>query len=397
MGITSPQVQLLRMMASQYKAPQVSISPVQNVGGGIAQGVGNIVNVLLQRQQQRQQMAQLDHMLEAQHQQNQADSQEKMTAMQPIAEKLGLPLNTVVGMDHSTLNNLLTSQDKNDTENQHMNSLVDLGLFNEISQTPEGLQLWQMHQAHPEQYPLSAIGVDDKMFNRAQQGAYAAMGKTIPGTSGLSDLNEGSFKEQYVKDNVDPSQLNSGTLSPELKTRFVLRGITPFDRQDKVIKDSQEVSGLQGIQQGEIGIKRGEKGLESDVIRNKALPQLLKNQITSEGLAIESARVSNQYQPALTDLKWRQGQESLLGQQQNNFQTQSQIDYGQGILSGQYRPSDVVRMQPGMSAIQGGNPVSDYNALLDSKGSFKHPYDQDPNNYFQNYMPMGQSPVLRRY
>lgn len=374
-------------MASQYKAPQVTINPVQNIGGGIAQGVGNIVNVLLQRKQQENQMQMLDQMLQQQQQQNEAAAMN----MAPIAEQLGLPLATVNSMDASTLNKLLEAKQEEAKFNGQLNTLTELELFNQLGGTPEAQQLLALHKQDPLSFPLSAFTTPQQQ-NNAMQSAYAAMGKTLPGTQGLGDIQSGNFKQQYMNGSGIPSSsLNNGTLSPEARTQFGLRGITAYDAQDKSLKDTQEVSGLQGIQQGQIGIQRGQLGLKSDALQLQALPTLLQQKVQSGGLANEAAAMNNSVLPALLNLKLQQGNAGLLGTQQNNFIRGSQIDYGQGILGGQYLPSDIARMQPGMSAMQGGNPLGVYNSLLQQNGNFKDPYKEDPNGYFRNYLPTQRS------
>ena len=63
MALDNQQLALMRLMLAQQQAPQVQIAPVQDVGSGIAVGVQNLTNALLQRRQQETNRQLLDALM----------------------------------------------------------------------------------------------------------------------------------------------------------------------------------------------------------------------------------------------------------------------------------------------------------------------------------------------
>lgn len=82
-GLDLGQLALLRtLLGANKQPPQLKIAPVQNIGQGIAEGVGNIANAIGQHRFYQQQNAELDNLLRQQQVQSQQEMQQQQAQAQ---------------------------------------------------------------------------------------------------------------------------------------------------------------------------------------------------------------------------------------------------------------------------------------------------------------------------
>jgi hypothetical protein len=84
-GLTTNQLYLMRMMLAQQQHPQIKIEPVQDVGSGIAQGIGNIANAVQARRANMQQMQLLQSVFAQEQAANEQDRLQKVAMLQSKA------------------------------------------------------------------------------------------------------------------------------------------------------------------------------------------------------------------------------------------------------------------------------------------------------------------------
>src|ERR1044072_3260499 len=115
-GLNQNQLYLMRMLLQNAQPPKIETSPVQNIGDGIAQGVGNIVNALQYRRQQKQQADFLNSYLQQEQAAQQADALAQQQLNAKLAQQYGFDPS---GMDASTINKQLEMrQQQQDQQNR---------------------------------------------------------------------------------------------------------------------------------------------------------------------------------------------------------------------------------------------------------------------------------------
>lgn len=113
------QLQLMRMLLQQSQPPTIQLAPVQDIGGGIAQGVGNILNVMMQRRQQNANLAALNQMLE----QEQVAAQQEAANTTAAYEARGLKP-TDAYLPDSVLTNVLSDEQKQAEEQRKFEGVI---------------------------------------------------------------------------------------------------------------------------------------------------------------------------------------------------------------------------------------------------------------------------------
>jgi len=319
-GINKSQLQLMRMLLAQAEPPRLRTEPVQDVGGGIAQGVGNIVNALLQRKSQAQNQAMLDNLLA----QEQAGLEAQAMAEQQRLQKLGLDP-SLAGADASTINKVLDINAK-DIEAQRLLQQQN-SAYEDTLNSVMVANGWSWED--PRQVAMARAFTNEQFYGQ----------RGNPATSGLAAVNKGGLLLDAVNNKLlggkGLGQLDTNAGGPSLQVGFGAYGI-PF--ADTVSESERRGKAKQAYVAGEYAAPTAQAGL------------------TGQNLANEGKVLSNANQ----EIK-NTNDNLMLGV------LQGKINLGQALAARQIGLDDFVRGSLGFST----NPIGDVNTITGNEEMFK--------------------------
>lgn len=285
--LNTKELMVMRMLMNQQQSPQIQVSPVQDIGGGIAQGVGNIVNAILQKRFQTQQMSQVQKMLTDMQTEaaaaEQAKTERLYDSVLPIAQRLGMHPATVANMEASTVNELLKQDNERLNKEKNFQGLVAALKANNFSEEQATLAAAQVvGGAIPGGNLLTEDALKQRNFNTFSNSLQGGIGSADKGPFSPSSIMYGESLGLKPIDVAD----NTKRIS-EASTAATTAGYLPIEKKVGIEGQILQNQG-QGITNQQEAIKLGRSASQME-----AGTQLLGNEMPFPEYLQRIAALSN--------------------------------------------------------------------------------------------------------
>lgn len=348
----------MRLMLQGQSQPNISITPVQDIGGGLSQAANNILQVMMQRRNQEI----LQEMLQQEQKSAIAAQNAKRTGLIPVADKLGMDVDTLMALPDAALTQLSGELYKAQQDQQDMQAKA-LSLKNSTMLPQQSLLLDEAGRIPLEQevgmmtrpimdesqaLDLIRTGGDKPLVDalaaaRAFQAGNLAIDAIVPDRSGLNgqkiyrNLYQEAFgnapvtDSQILQENANLQNTLLGNQNAAIINRFLPEkeqlGLvnSSLDASGKIQEQSWKpylnTAGIANTQANTANTLAGTPGVEAESER-KANELAIQNEViritTDDTIPVEkraalvSGLVTNS-KDMLENLKTMSGKEGLLG------------------------------------------------------------------------------------
>lgn len=298
-GLDTNQLVLMRMMLSQQQRQPFKLEPVQDIGSGISQGVGHILDAVMQRRQQRAEQAYYSNMLAQTQQAESAAQQQQVLRLQNDfpGHDQGWYQNHA-GIADSTYNNMLDTQGKQDTINRTASTLQGLPQFrsvvptgNNLVSAPGSTALGNPYAAGPSTLPLplaQAIATSPEALAQLVQGYTKplAVGQTNQMTGPLNvNTPAGAAQFQQVNGFAPPNSYSTYKQAADAGTAGLQYGLLKHQLPALSVQPA-----LANVKTG-TDIQGNTLNNQHQAMVNNSTPALLQNQVTGDGIANNTAQM----------------------------------------------------------------------------------------------------------